>query len=82
MTYAHLFSGSDGTMYAYLWSRTIAQDLWEMVFARDPLDSQAARRYRYGVLEKGGSQDEMKTLVDFWGREPDFEGFYKGLGLI
>ena len=33
------------------------------------------------VLEKGGSQDEMKTLEDFLGRAPSTEAFYKELGL-
>jgi len=33
------------------------------------------------VLEKGGSQDEMKTLEDFLGRPPSTEAFYRELGL-
>ena len=33
------------------------------------------------VLEKGGSQDEMKTLEDFLGRKPSTEAFYRELGL-
>jgi len=41
----------------------------------------AGRKYRYAVLEKGGSQWEMKTLTDYLGREPQTEAFYKGLGL-
>jgi hypothetical protein len=31
--------------------------------------------------EKGGSQDEMKMLTDFLGREPKTDAFYKELGL-
>ena len=45
------------------------------------MDSQEGRRYRYDVLEKGGSQDEMKTVVDFLGREPKTDAFYEELGL-
>lgn len=33
------------------------------------------------VLEKGGSQDEMKTLEDFLGRRSSTEAFYRELGL-
>jgi metallopeptidase MepB len=33
------------------------------------MNKAAGRRYRYQVLEKGGSQDEMKTLTEFLGRE-------------
>jgi metallopeptidase MepB len=51
------------------------------VFKADPMNSEEGRRYRYTVLEKGGSQDEMKTLAEFLGREPKREAFYKELGL-
>ncbi|KAH7018457.1 uncharacterized protein B0I36DRAFT_388661 [Microdochium trichocladiopsis] len=67
-TYQHLFSGSDGTMYCYLWSKAIAQDMFETAFAKDPLDGEVGRRYRRMVLEKGASQDELKTLIDFLGQ--------------
>ena len=33
------------------------------------------------VLEKGGSQDEMKTLTNFLGRAPNSDAFYKELGV-
>ena len=33
------------------------------------------------VLEKGGSQDEMKTLTDFLGRPPNSDAFYEELGV-
>ena len=51
------------------------------VFKKDPMDPKEGRRYRHTVLEKGGSQDEMKTLVDFLGREPKTDAFYEELGL-
>lgn len=51
------------------------------VFKSDPLNAKEGRRYRYTVLEKGGSQDEMKTLTGFLGRDPNPEPFYKELGL-
>ncbi|KFX96316.1 hypothetical protein V490_03394 [Pseudogymnoascus sp. VKM F-3557] len=80
-TYRHLFSGNDGGMYSYLWSKVIAMDMFDAVFKKDPLDDKAGRRYRHMVLEKGGSQDEMETLVQFLGRRPTSEAFYKSLGL-
>jgi metallopeptidase MepB len=51
------------------------------VFKKDPMNPKEGRRYRYTVLEKGGSQDEMKTLIEFLGREPDTEPFYDDLGI-
>ena len=51
------------------------------VFKKDPMNGKEGRRYRHTVLEKGGSQDEMQTLVDFLGREPKPDAFYEELGL-
>lgn len=50
-------------------------------FVQDPMSAKEGRRYRHMVLEKGGSQDEMKTLMDFLGRKPSTEAFYRELGL-
>jgi metallopeptidase MepB len=51
------------------------------VFKKNPMDSKEGRRYRHVVLEKGGSQEEMKTLEEFLGRKPSTEAFYRELGL-
>jgi metallopeptidase MepB len=45
------------------------------------MNAEEGGRYRHAVLGKGGSQDEMKTLTDFLGREPQTEAFYESLGL-
>lgn len=45
------------------------------------MNHKEGRRYRHTVLEKGGSQDEMETLVQFLGREPKPDAFYEDLGL-
>lgn len=68
-------------MYNYLWSNTHAMDMFDTAFKQDPMDGKQGRRYRHMVLEKGGSQDEMKTLTDFLGREPRSAAFFKDLGL-
>lgn len=51
------------------------------IFKDDPLNSSAGRRYRHTMIGKGASKDEMETLVEFPGREPSTEAFYKELGL-
>jgi len=56
-------------------------DMFYSVFKSDPMNGIEGRRYRHTVLEKGGSQDEMKTLVEFLGREPKPDAFYEELGL-
>jgi metallopeptidase MepB len=45
------------------------------------MNPKEGRRYRHTVLEKGGSQDEMTTLIEFLGREPKPDAFYEDLGL-
>lgn len=50
-------------------------------FKKDPMNGEAGRRYRKLVLERGGSMDENVMLLEFLGREPNPENFYKELGL-
>ena len=65
----------------YLSSQVYSTDMFYSVFAKDPMNPKEGRRYRHMVLEKGGSQEEMKTLQDFLGREPKADAFYKELGI-
>jgi len=70
---------------AYLYycsSQVFADDMFHTVFKPDPMNAEAGRRYRQCVLEKGGSQDEMKTVCDFLGRQPSTEAFHKELGIL
>jgi metallopeptidase MepB len=62
-------------------SNVYALDMFYTVFKADPMNPKEGRRYRHTVLERGGSQPEMKTLEDFLGRKPSTEAFYKELGL-
>ena len=55
--------------------------MFHSVFAAAPMDAAAGRRYRHAVLEKGGSRDEMESLVEFLGRRPSSDAFYRELGL-
>ncbi|KDN68077.1 putative metallopeptidase MepB [Colletotrichum sublineola] len=71
----------DAGFYGYFFSKVYAQDIFSAVFKNSPMSEKAGRRYRYGVLEKGGSLPEMKTLTDFLGRDALKEPFYEGLGL-
>lgn len=80
-TFGHLIGGYDAGYYGYLSSQVYSADMFHSVFAKDPMSATEGRRYRHMVLEKGGSQDEMKTLTDFLGREPSTEAFYRELGI-
>ncbi|KAK5938868.1 metalloendopeptidase [Knufia obscura] len=80
-TFGHLMGGYQAGYYGYLSSQVYSTDMFYSVFKADPMNHKEGRRYRHTVLEKGGSQDEMKTLVDFLGREPSSKAFYEDLGL-
>ena len=80
-TFGHLMGGYDAGYYGYLSSQVYSTDMFYSVFKADPMNAKEGRRYRHTVLEKGGSQDEMKTLVEFLGREPKMDAFYEELGL-
>ncbi|OCL03820.1 hypothetical protein AOQ84DRAFT_391973 [Glonium stellatum] len=80
-TFGHLIAGYDANYFGYLSSQVFSTDMFYTVFKADPMNGKEGRRYRHTVLERGGSQDEMKTLVDFLGREPRTDAFYKELGL-
>merc|ERR1711977_328002 len=81
-TFGHLIGGYDAGYYGYLSSQVYSTDMFYSVFKQDPMSKKEGRRYRHMVLEKGGSQEEMKTLEDFLGRKPSTEAFYRELGLV
>ncbi|MCJ1353189.1 MAG: hypothetical protein MMC33_003174 [Icmadophila ericetorum] len=80
-TFGHLMGGYDAGYYGYLSSQVYSADMFHTVFAKDPMNPTEGRRYRHTVIEKGGSQDEMKTLEDFLGRKPSSVAFYHELGV-
>lgn len=80
-TFGHLLGGYDAGYYGYLSSQVYSADMFHSVFEKSPMDGKEGRRYRHMVLEKGGSQDEMETLKEFLGREPNGDAFYRELGL-
>lgn len=80
-TFGHLIGGYDAGYYGYLSSQVYSADMFASVFKKDPMNGQEGRRYRHTVLERGGSRDEMDILVEFLGRKPEPDAFYKELGL-
>lgn len=80
-TFGHLIGGYDAGYYGYLSSQVYSADMFHTVFSANPMNGTEGRRYRHTVLERGGSQDEMQTLVDFLGRKPKSDAFYRELGL-
>ncbi|KAI5305767.1 hypothetical protein KEM55_008859, partial [Ascosphaera atra] len=80
-TFGHLMGGYDAGYYGYLYSQVYSTDMFYSAFKKDPMDKAMGRRYRYTVLGRGGSKDELEVLKEFLGREPSPGAFYKDLGL-
>lgn len=63
-------------------AHVFAADLFESTFADNPRDQAAWDRYRRGILEPGGSRDEMQMMEEFLGRPVNpqalLRGFAKG----
>ncbi|KXH39139.1 peptidase family M3 [Colletotrichum salicis] len=55
---------------------------FESFFAKDPRNPEAWDRYRRGILEYGGSRDEMEMMKEFLGREPGPDALLRSLGLL
>jgi len=62
-------------------SQVYSLDIFHTIFKSDPMNASEGLRYRRMILEKGGSQDEMKILSEFLGREPSTDAFYREMGL-
>ncbi|KAM4063784.1 peptidase family M3 domain-containing protein [Hirsutella rhossiliensis] len=76
----HLISSDyDAGLYSYLFSRAYSADMFNTYFRHDPMSATEGRRFRQQVLEKGGSQDELKTMEDYLGRPLNMTGLYKEL---
>lgn len=67
--------------YGYMWSSVYAQDMFSLFAKSGPLSPATGKRYRDKVLSKGGSNDAIRLVTDFLGREPDNKAFLKHLGL-
>ncbi|ROV95220.1 hypothetical protein VMCG_08529 [Cytospora schulzeri] len=79
--YPHLIGGYAAGFYAYLFSRAYAADLFYSKFEADPMNAEEGRRYRHAILEQGSIRDELDMLVQYLGREPTLDAFYRELGL-
>jgi len=47
-----------------------AEEFFESTFLEDPRSVSAWDRYRKGILEIGGSRDELELLVEYLGHIP------------
>lgn len=78
--FSHLM-GMSARYYSYVWSRVIAADMFGRFKQAGILNPAIGKEYRDKVLAVGSSRDEMETVKDFLGREPNNKAFLEELGL-
>ncbi|KAG8750410.1 hypothetical protein FRC12_012892 [Ceratobasidium sp. 428] len=78
-TFAHITGGYDAGYYSYAYSLVFAADMYKLVFKGAPLDPAKGKLYRDKILKPGASRDELYSLKDFLGREPNSDGFLENL---
>jgi len=78
--FGHLMGYAAG-YYGYLWSLVYAQDMFSVFETNGVMDIDTGIRYRDMILANGGSRDELEMVVEFLGRQPNQEAFFKSIGL-
>lgn len=78
--FGHL-NGYGSKYYGYLWSLVYACDMFSEFQKKGALSPEMGARYRREVLSKGGSNDALKLVTNFLGREPNNKAFLTYLGL-
>ncbi|CAA7261352.1 unnamed protein product [Cyclocybe aegerita] len=78
-TFGHITGGYDAGYYGYTYSLVFAADMYATVFKAGPLDPVRGKLYRDKILRYGGSREELDSLKDFLGREPNSKAFLEEL---
>lgn len=75
-------TGYGAKYYGYLWSRVLGIDVFEMIKQQKGLlNPEIGSRYAKIILARAGSQNPEGLLVEFLGREPSSDAFFKNRGL-
>ena len=78
--FGHL-KGMGAGYYGYLWAKVYAEDLFTPFAKNGIMDKATGVRFRDVILTRGATVDELQSVKDFLGREPNSDAFLKYLGL-
>ena len=82
-TFGHIFSGGySAGYYSYKWAEVLEADAFSLFEKNGIFDSQTAASFRKNILERGSSEDEMISYVNFTGHAPSVEALLKKLGIV
>ncbi|KAE8323673.1 hypothetical protein BDV39DRAFT_217652 [Aspergillus sergii] len=80
VTTSHYVWGQEASYYSYLYTRTLAADIWSSCFKESPMSREAGSRYRRQILNHGGSKDEYKAVQDLLGRVSTLAAYLRDIG--
>ncbi len=79
-SFGHLV-GYGAKYYGYMWSDVLGQDVFAEIKKYGLLNPVIGQKYKDCIIGKGGSKDPNELLVDFLGREPNSDAFFKKMNL-
>jgi peptidyl-dipeptidase Dcp len=81
--FQHIFSGGySAGYYSYIWAEVLDKDAFNAFLETSLFDQAVATSFRKNILERGGSEEEMKMYLNFRGQEPTIEPLLQGRGLL
>eukprot|EP00123_Amoebidium_parasiticum_P016409 comp23415_c0_seq1/m.38924 comp23415_c0_seq1/g.38924 ORF comp23415_c0_seq1/g.38924 comp23415_c0_seq1/m.38924 type:complete len:735 (-) comp23415_c0_seq1:23-2227(-) len=72
LSFSHLY-GYGASYYTYMWSKALANLIWQTCFAKDPLNREAGERYCREMLAHGGGEDPWVMITRMLGFTPTIE---------
>jgi peptidyl-dipeptidase Dcp len=80
--FSHIWGGGYAAgYYAYAWTAVLAADTFAWFNEHGGMTAENGKKFRDGVLSKGGTEDAHKMYVDFRGKEPSVEPLLEHRGL-
>jgi len=79
-SFGHLMGYAAG-YYSYLWALVYAEDMFSVFDKNGIMDVNTGIKFRDIILANGGSRDELEMVVEFLGRQPNQDAFFKSIGL-
>lgn len=82
-SFNHIFAGSYAAgYYGYLWSNVLAVDAYSRFEKEGIFNAEVGKAYLDAFLAQGGSDDPMKMLYNFMGRNPKPDALLRQRGII
>jgi len=81
-SFSHIFAGGYAAgYYSYKWAEVLSADAYSAFEEAGIFDPETGGRFRYHILEAGGSRDAAELFKAFRGREPSVDALLRHSGI-